>query len=377
MSLLRHISLSVVLGCTAALLLLNPGGGTPAASAQTHAGAGGVIEPAAAPVEPTTYTVRATCPGDLNGDGLVNTLDLGIVLANYGANCNVCTTPANCTVYPNMFATCVAGVCQYSCNTNFANCNNILTDGCEVSLLSDVNNCGACNVQCAPVPNGTPACVSGSCTIGTCIPGFSNCNLSVIDGCETPLGTPTNCASCGNACSFPNCSATCVSGSCQIVACNSGYDNCDSVITNGCETAHFLAVNTCTTASDLGSMCADTTCGIFCSGGTGIIGPVVNGNRSAWYKMRATECAGGCPGSLLHTVQLLVPSGINYDLYVYSSCSGALIGSSTNGAGTNESVPVAKPRTGADDSFDYWIEVRYISGSSCTNWMLQIFGRSC
>ncbi len=70
-----------------------------------------------------------------------------------------CNSAADCATHPNMTATCVASQCQYACNTGFADCNGNLTDGCEVSLQTDNNNCGNCGHICP----GTQSCVNGVC----------------------------------------------------------------------------------------------------------------------------------------------------------------------------------------------------------------------
>jgi hypothetical protein len=33
--------------------------------------------------------------------------------------------------------------------------------------------------------------------------------------------------------------------------------------------------------------------------------------------------------------------------------------------------------TTVDDSFDYFFEVRYVSGESCLDWDIQFFGHDC
>lgn len=75
-----------------------------------------------------------------------------------------------------------------SCESGYADCDGDATNGCEVNLLSDAGNCGACGNACIAA-NGTPACSSGTCGILRCTPGFSDCNDSANDGCEVNVGT--------------------------------------------------------------------------------------------------------------------------------------------------------------------------------------------
>jgi hypothetical protein len=81
----------------------------------------------------------------------------------------------------------------------------------ETNLNTSVTNCGDCGKVCT-VPNGTPACTKGVCTIWTCNVGWRDCNGDKTDGCETNLDTSVaNCGMCGNACSATQ---TCVNGLC-------------------------------------------------------------------------------------------------------------------------------------------------------------------
>jgi len=103
----------------------------------------------------------------------------------------------------------------------------------------------------------------------------------------------------------------------------------------------------------------------------------LTGLTSKWFTAHATECS-SCSASIRAVITLNVPVGIDFDLYVYSGC-GALIGSSTNGSGQSEQVTITKPDTGLgnDDSYDYWVEVRFVLGSSCSSWTLTFQGTNC
>lgn len=357
------LALSAALGGVAVFMFTGPGT-TPPASARS--GHGGV-------------TRTCTCPGDFNGDGTLNTADLVAFLGLFGTNCppdadgdGITDALDNC---PLEFNPCQEDFDNDHVGDDCDNCPTIPNPGQEDSNHDGVGD-ACCNgaSTCLPRPNMTAACVNNQCQYA-CMPGFADCDANILNGCETPIGTNLNCSGCGDVCNFPNSIANCVSGACQITSCFPGYSNCDSNITNGCETAHGIPINTCSTATFLGSMCADTQCGTFCPTSSSVLGPVVNGLRGAFYRMTATECS-GCPGSMQHTINLGVPPGINYDLIIYSTC-GNVIASSANGTGSSESILLSIPKTPNNDTFDYIIEVRYISGNSCGQWSLLVFGKGC
>jgi hypothetical protein len=107
-----------------------------------------------------------------------------------------------------------------SCNVGFGNCDGNAANGCETNTQSSVNHCGACGTTCAAVANGTNACASGQCRIGSCNAGFADCNGLVSDGCETNTQTNSaNCGACGRACPAGN---SCTNGVC-------GVSNCQTV----------------------------------------------------------------------------------------------------------------------------------------------------
>ena len=49
------------------------------------------------------------------------------------------------------------------------NCNGTVDEG--FNFMTDVANCGGCNVTCS-FPFATSSCVNGVCKQGACLPGF-------------------------------------------------------------------------------------------------------------------------------------------------------------------------------------------------------------
>lgn len=113
----------------------------------------------------------------------------------------VCT---RCEV-ANATAACLAGVCGVgTCVPGFADCNALPADGCETNLAT-ANDCGGCGLKCPTLKNVEMACISGTCS-GTCLAGFGDCNGKVEDGCEKNLlKDKNNCGACGTRCLFGRC----------------------------------------------------------------------------------------------------------------------------------------------------------------------------
>ena len=97
---------------------------------------------------------------------------------------------------PNSDPLCVAGVCRFNCFDEFFDADKDPTNGCECTkinagveacdgfdnncngtvdegfnFMTDVANCGGCNVTCS-FPFATSSCVNGVCQQGACLPGF-------------------------------------------------------------------------------------------------------------------------------------------------------------------------------------------------------------
>ncbi len=127
-------------------------------------------------------------------------------------HCGACD--ATCTAVANATAVCLDGTCDWICQPDHQNCNQLSDDGCEASLNDDPTNCSKCGAACAAVTNGTPGCQNGKCVIDSCATGYDDCNQLGDDGCETDLSSdPKNCSKCGNACNPAN-QEQCKNGQC-------------------------------------------------------------------------------------------------------------------------------------------------------------------
>ena len=95
-----------------------------------------------------------------------------------------------------------------------------------VDLVDDPDNCGKCGISCV-IPNATAACAASSCAIGSCDPGWFDCDQDLQTGCEKALAPGESCVPVcenGNAesCNLldDNCSGTCDEGA--IPGCRQG-----------------------------------------------------------------------------------------------------------------------------------------------------------
>jgi hypothetical protein len=208
-------------------------------------------------------TVGSCTPGFADCDDMAETgceSDLGSDVNNCGA-CG-----AACSVL-NGSARCGAGTCHIaSCNTDTADCNATVADGCEVQLTADASNCGACGSVCPGAPNATGVCTAGTCA-QACLPGFANCDGDPDNGCEVDVSG--NCGVCGNACELPHATGTCANGTCEFSACATGYADCDGLASNGCEVELASDANHCS-ACDVG--CARPNRAVACVNGACVAG---------------------------------------------------------------------------------------------------------
>lgn len=84
------------------------------------------------------------------------------------------------------------------CNGEDDDCDGTIDEGFD--LLSDPENCGACNMVCE-LPNASAACVSGECAVDACAPGRADCDGDWTNGCETNVDQDDDhCGACGNRC---------------------------------------------------------------------------------------------------------------------------------------------------------------------------------
>lgn len=156
-----------------------------------------------------------------------------------GACGNVCPVRANAS------SGCSSGNCTQTCNTGYANCDGDLANGCEVNTRTSTQHCGACSNVCPARANAATSCTSGTCSF-TCLPGFADCDGNAANGCEVDTRSSlSHCGACNSPCARLNATTICSSGTCELLTCNVGYADCDSISANGCETNIFIDSQNC------------------------------------------------------------------------------------------------------------------------------------
>ncbi|HRI65339.1 MAG TPA: hypothetical protein PK156_13915, partial [Polyangium sp.] len=238
--------------------------------------------------------------------------DCDLLPAN-GCETDVMTTAAHCStcnnacVLANSNEVCLAGSCAVgSCESGFSDCYNVDNDGCEINTQTDPQNCGTCDSACS-LPNSSTKCVMGSCKVDACAPPFADCNLVATDGCETNINTNVNnCGACGTVCMLANATPACSNGGCTIAMCNAGFGDCDGMAANGCET------NLNTSATNCGS------CGAGCS--------TNNGTPSCMSGMCSIACNVGfanCDMNVANGCEINTTNNVNNCGMCMNSCPPA------------------------------------------------------
>jgi len=165
-------------------------------------------------------------------------------------------------------AACEAGACAVaSCEAGWGDCDGHGSNGCETDLLRDPAHCGRCGNACV-LDHATAACRGGACTIAACDPGWEDCDGDRSNGCEVDLQTDAeNCGACGRACRLEGAVAVCRSGTCEVDACRAGRGDCDGASGNGCETDTLgdpRSCGRCGTRCPGGSFCVAGACKSSC-----------------------------------------------------------------------------------------------------------------
>ncbi len=255
-----------------------------------------------------------------------------------------------------------------SCAPGFADCNGLAADGCEADLASP-QSCGACGNTCV-VPQATAICNAGSCAIGSCDPGFGDCDGNAANGCETGLTSASDCGACEVPCALPGAVASCASGSCKLVACDAGTFDCDGDAANGCEPipcadgAHCGEAGGCVSQVCVGGLCAAPACNDH----------VRNGDEAD------VDCGGACPDCLdfqLCTSSADCGSGVCIGgVCQPASCADGVKNGNEIGVDCGGSCAVPEVCNGVDDDCNGSVD-EGLGSSTCGLGVCQVTVQSC
>jgi len=293
--------------------------------------------------------------------------------------------------------TCGQGVCQVTVNECQDGvpqiCEPLDPEGSETCDGVDDDCDGSVDEGCACTNGQTQACYSGAmgtlgvgpCVAGTqtCVGGqWAACMGQVLPQSEICDAVDQDCDNnvSEGSCSLPNAVSACGAGTCTISSCTPGFSHCDASQPNGCETNHTGHSNSAP-GQDLGNFASDSYYGTFCTSGGNCAGPITTqtGKRGRYFHIDAEE-ASSCCSYVSMRVELMVPPGSDYDLYISGNGCFADPGfQSLNGTGANEVITIwcDDDCGGADNGFGVDIEVRYYSGASCDPWTLNVYNRAC
>ena len=144
-------------------------------------------------------------PGEVNCGGQCVDRDSDI------SNCGSCGN--QCSSYHGT-PSCTSGECSISCEEGWGDCDPTPGTGCETYLWGDISNCGSCENMCPDVFGADSYCLLGECTF-FCYPPCYDCDGDPSNGCEINISDDTdNCGACGNVCD-PD--LNCVAGECIAV----------------------------------------------------------------------------------------------------------------------------------------------------------------
>jgi hypothetical protein len=215
----------------------------------------------------------------------------------------------------------------------------VCADAC-VPPGDPTTGCGLSTCTPCALAHADAGCADGGCRIAACNPGWNDCDKLPANGCESdPRADPANCGSCAHACTAPaHMSSECVGSSCADAGCVAGYTDCDNnTVSNGCEinTAQdpsncSACGHICPTLPHSTAKCNNSQCGFSCSSGYADCDNDVDGGCESLLASDPANCgACGRACTLPHATSSCVASSCQMVACVglWGNCDGT----TTNG----------------------------------------------
>jgi hypothetical protein len=121
------------------------------------------------------------------GGGGTGTVELTVASdggISFSCGAPVKTCPDKLPSYPGSTTSCSGGVLSLTCDVHVADIDGVITNGCEDSLDTDPQNCGAIGAVAGPYPHGVAGCDRGMPVMRSCDVGWYDVNGMASDGCE-------------------------------------------------------------------------------------------------------------------------------------------------------------------------------------------------
>jgi hypothetical protein len=163
-----------------------------------------------------------------------------------GIEINNCLMEVNCGNCTSLYGS------DYECNSSgqcipSAQCTDTCASLGWICGIVCGNICGT--GSCPILNNSIPACSSGACIISSCDSGWDNCDGIDSNGCETNLSLNDSCGSCTNECAT---GSSCIAGECSTIGngvCDSGETCAEEPISCEGYQASCLSGNICVSGS--------------------------------------------------------------------------------------------------------------------------------
>jgi len=211
-----------------------------------EAGAPIFAAPDASAEEDATDGILSYCPSNKCPDGWTtcpnSRFPCDVNILRDVDNCGACGNACPRNGLTDNFA-CNKGACVADCNANdyWLDCDGLPDNGCETSTSSNDKNCGACGKVCSDPAMPCVGQDDGNYDCG-CPPDKRFCPTP--NPRCVPKSDNDNCGACGLKCPTringapapPNATYGCENEQCGALKCKGSTGNCDGRIENGCET---------------------------------------------------------------------------------------------------------------------------------------------